>query len=73
MAKHHYLCIPKKHIKDINSLTKEDIPMLEQMKEMAIKYLTETFKDEGVTKEQIKFGFHTYFNFSMFKYLCLIN
>ena len=58
MAKHHFLCIPKEHIININSLTKEHIPMLEQMKEMAIKYLTETFQNEGVTKEIIKFGFH---------------
>jgi len=58
MAKHHFLCIPKEHIKNINSLTKEHIPMLKQMKEMAIEYLTKTFKDEGVTKDIIKFGFH---------------
>ena len=58
MAKHHYLCIAKKHIKDINSLTKDDIIMLKNMKEMAIKYLTEIFKDEGVTKDILIFGFH---------------
>lgn len=58
MSKHHYLCIPKEHIKDINSLTKEHIPMLEQMKDMASNYLIETYADEGVTKENIIFGFH---------------
>ena len=58
MAKHHFLCIPKEHIIDINSLTKKDIPMLEQMKEMATNYLLETFKDEGLKKETIIFGFH---------------
>ena len=58
MAKHHFLCIPKKHIKDINSLTKDDIPMLEEMKKLAINYLTETFGKEGVTEKDIIFGFH---------------
>lgn len=26
-AKHHYLCVPLKHIQDINKLTREDKPL----------------------------------------------
>ena len=58
MAKHHFLCIPKEHIVNINSLTKEHIPMLEEMREMATNYLLETYRNEGVTKDNIVFGFH---------------
>ena len=58
MAKHHFLCIPKEHIVNINSLTKEHIPMLEEMREMATNYLLENYRNEGVTKDNIVFGFH---------------
>ena len=53
MAKHHFLCIPKKHIKNINSLTKDHIPMLEQMKEMAIEYVVSKLPFPIFVKELI--------------------
>ena len=59
MSKYHFLYIPRIHIININSLTKEHIPMLEEMKEMATNYLIKTYSNEGFTKENIIFGFHT--------------
>jgi diadenosine tetraphosphate (Ap4A) HIT family hydrolase len=38
-AKKHYLVCPKQHIKDINSLTKMHLPLLERMNKVAEKLL----------------------------------
>lgn len=38
-AKKHYLVCPKQHIKDINSLTKLHVPLLERMNKVAEKLL----------------------------------
>ena len=43
-AEIHLLCCPKKHIKNINSLTNEDIPILEKMKSTAIEYIEKEYK-----------------------------
>lgn len=42
-AEIHLLCCPKKHIKNINSLTNEDIPILEKMKLTAIEYIEKEY------------------------------
>ncbi|KAA3672907.1 uncharacterized protein DEA37_0000929 [Paragonimus westermani] len=39
MAPHHYQCIPKRHIRNINHLNKSNIPLLMEMKSCAIEYL----------------------------------
>merc|ERR1719378_517508 len=53
-AKHHFLVIPKEHIKDIKSLRAKDIPLVEQMKEVGLKVLRE--QDGNV--EKVCTGFH---------------
>ena len=58
MARHHFLCIPKVHIKDINSLTKEHVSLLENMRKFAVDYITERFKAEKTTEKDVIFGFH---------------
>lgn len=35
-ARMHILVVPKKHIKNIDNLTKEQIPLVQSMKEVAI-------------------------------------
>ena len=51
----HMQCIPKIHIKNINSLTYEHIPLLLYMKEIAIKFLTKKYNIES---KIIIMGFH---------------
>ena len=51
----HLQCIPKIHIKNINSLTKEHIPLLLHMKEVAKKFLIDSYKAK---ENEIVMGFH---------------
>ena len=51
----HMQCIPKIHIKNINSLTYNHIPLLLYMKEIAIKFLT---KNYNIESKIIIMGFH---------------
>ncbi|XP_049818335.1 adenosine 5'-monophosphoramidase HINT3 isoform X2 [Aethina tumida] len=53
-AKHHFLSIPKKHITNINSLTKDDIPLVNKLVEEGKKVLLE---QKGET-ENMLLGFH---------------
>ncbi|KAF7234780.1 hypothetical protein EG68_11420 [Paragonimus skrjabini miyazakii] len=54
MAPHHYQCIPKIHIKNINQLSRSNIPLLMEMKNCAIEYLKAAEVDIG----NFLLGFH---------------
>ncbi|KAF5396432.1 Histidine triad nucleotide-binding 4 isoform 2 [Paragonimus heterotremus] len=54
MAPHHYQCIPKRHIKNINQLNRSNIPLLMEMKNCAIEYLKTAEVDIG----DFLLGFH---------------
>ncbi|XP_022909919.1 adenosine 5'-monophosphoramidase HINT3-like [Onthophagus taurus] len=53
-TEHHYLVIPKIHIKGANVLTKEHLPMLEKMEHLAKQILQE----QGASLDDIRLGFH---------------
>merc|ERR1712098_1028500 len=58
-AKHHFLVIPKEHIKDIKSLRAKDIPLVEEMKEVGLKVLRDQGGDvEEVHSKKACTGFH---------------
>ena len=59
-AKIHGLCIPKRHIRDINALRKEDIELLDHMSEVGLKVLEEKNCELEKTEEktQYRVGFH---------------
>ncbi|XP_015795263.1 histidine triad nucleotide-binding protein 3 isoform X2 [Tetranychus urticae] len=50
----HILIIPKRHIKDIKSLTTDDLPIIERMKDIAINLIRENALDSNDTR----LGFH---------------
>ncbi|KAK8800366.1 hypothetical protein WA171_004997 [Blastocystis sp. BT1] len=52
-ASQHFLVIPKRHIYDCNSLTHEDLSLLEEMERVGLRVL----QDHGVT-DNIRCGFH---------------
>jgi len=52
----HLQCIPKKHIKNINSLSYLHIPLIEHMKNQSKKYIIENYS--GVDSNNIIQGFH---------------
>ena len=56
MAYIHLQCIPKQHIKNINSLTYKFISLIEHMKEESINYITKNY--DKVNREDIIQGFH---------------
>ena len=35
-AEHHYLIIPKNHVRSVNELTEGDIPMIREMEQKAL-------------------------------------
>ena len=54
VATHHYLVIPKNHIKDPKSLQQEHIPLVERMVEIGKQVLLE----QGGNLEEARIGFH---------------
>ena len=54
VATHHYLVIPKNHIKDPKSLRQEHIPLVERMVEIGKQVLSE----QGGNVEEARIGFH---------------
>ena len=56
IAKIHLLCIPKSHIKNINSLTINDINLLNMMKNSAIDYIVKNYNN--INENNIILGFH---------------
>ena len=65
----HYLIIPKKHIKDINSLEQEDASLIANMMFM-VKQLSEKLSDSGSFRLIVNYGldagqsvFHLHFHF----------
>lgn len=42
----HLQAVPKKHIKNINYLTKEDINLIKHMKLKSLEYLTENYGED---------------------------
>lgn len=53
-ATHHYLIVPKNHIKDPKSLQQEHIPLIERMVEIGKKILSE----QGGNVDEARIGFH---------------
>ena len=39
-ADHHYLIVTKKHVRSLNELTKDDIPMIRDMEQKALTVTT---------------------------------
>lgn len=54
-GEHHYLIIPKRHIRAFNNLEYEDTPMIKDMAEVAKKVLTERI---GRDVDDALLGFH---------------
>ena len=53
----HGLCIPKRHIRDIKSLQKADIELLEHMQSISMKVLKNEYSgQEGAMPEEAKEG-----------------
>jgi len=52
----HYQVIPKKHIENIDFLSKDDLIMLEKMGSFAAKFMATIIKP--VLKDKIRYGFH---------------
>ena len=53
-ATHHYIVIPRHHIRDPKALTREHIPMVERMVAIGQQVLS----DQGGDMEGIRMGFH---------------
>lgn len=53
-AKHHYLVIPRKHIRDPKSLTYTDIPLIQKLCEVGKRVL----QQRGGDAESLRLGFH---------------
>ena len=56
MAYIHLQCIPKQHIKNINSLTYNHVSLIKHMKDQSIKYIMEHYS--GINEIDIIQGFH---------------
>lgn len=57
MAKIHILVIPKEHIDNINSLNKDHLELLNQMKTNALNHIKKI--NPEINENEIIFGFHT--------------
>ncbi|XP_064485316.1 adenosine 5'-monophosphoramidase HINT3-like [Ornithodoros turicata] len=53
-AKHHYLVIPKRHIKDPKCLTHSDIPLVQRLVEVGKQVL----QQQGGAVDSLRVGFH---------------
>lgn len=53
-APHHYLVVPRHHVSDPKSLTKEQVPMVERMVEFGKQVLLQ----QGASIEDSRIGFH---------------
>lgn len=51
---HHYLIIPRDHVKSVGVLNSGDVPMVRRMEEIARQLLT----DRGASQENRLLGFH---------------
>jgi len=58
-ALHHYLVIPKRHVVEIRSLTKEDIPMVREMETIGLRVLNEQGGDEASAFTGFHWPIHT--------------
>ncbi|CAG8624408.1 14313_t:CDS:2 [Cetraspora pellucida] len=58
-ANHHFLVIPKRHIKNINGFTKEDLELVKKMKEIGFRIISEKLgNDESpITSDKYLMGF----------------
>ncbi|XP_064392563.1 adenosine 5'-monophosphoramidase HINT3-like [Halichondria panicea] len=54
VSDHHYLVIPRQHIRDPRVLTKDDIPLVEKMVSIGKRVLQE----KGGSEEDSRMGFH---------------
>lgn len=54
-AKHHYLIVPKKHIKDVKQLTREDVPLVESLVQQARTVLEDNSADLQLSRWVIYF------------------
>ncbi|KAG8225271.1 hypothetical protein J437_LFUL006504, partial [Ladona fulva] len=63
-SKYHYLIVPKKHIPDAKSLTKDQIhignksSMIDMMWPMSVDIAKQVLGDNGANLDDIRFGFH---------------
>ena len=53
-ATHHYLIVPRNHIRDPKALTSEHLPIVERMVEIGKQILV----DQGGSVEEARMGFH---------------
>uniref|UniRef100_A0A224YWX9 Adenosine 5'-monophosphoramidase HINT3 n=1 Tax=Rhipicephalus zambeziensis TaxID=60191 RepID=A0A224YWX9_9ACAR len=51
---HHYLIVPKKHVKDTKSLTRSDIPLVNRLVEIGKQVLAQ----HGGSMDSCRMGFH---------------
>lgn len=51
---HHYLIVPRQHIRDARALSVEQLPVIEKMAELGKQVLTE----KGGSVEDVRMGFH---------------
>uniref|UniRef100_A0A131Z375 Adenosine 5'-monophosphoramidase HINT3 n=1 Tax=Rhipicephalus appendiculatus TaxID=34631 RepID=A0A131Z375_RHIAP len=51
---HHYLIVPKKHVKDTKSLTRSDIPLVNRLVEIGKQVL----EQRGGSMDSCRMGFH---------------
>ncbi|CAG8575365.1 13683_t:CDS:2, partial [Acaulospora morrowiae] len=58
-AEHHFLVIPKKHIKNINELKKDDNELVKNMKETGLKLISEKLGESqsSITSTEYLIGF----------------
>jgi len=55
-SKHHYLVIPREHIKDAKELTAEHVDLVQEMHRAGAEYLGSICGEKAL--EDCKFGFH---------------
>uniref|UniRef100_A0A1I8MFP1 Adenosine 5'-monophosphoramidase HINT3 n=1 Tax=Musca domestica TaxID=7370 RepID=A0A1I8MFP1_MUSDO len=51
---HHYLAVPKRHVESLKTMTKDDIPLVNDLE----KAMKEFFISKGIDIEDALFGFH---------------
>ncbi|XP_061390408.1 adenosine 5'-monophosphoramidase HINT3 [Musca vetustissima] len=51
---HHYLAVPKRHVESLKTMTKDDIPLVNDLE----KAMKEFFISKGIDTEDALFGFH---------------